>query len=52
VAFQPQDSDRRADTTGPPHYYSDTTDNTLYWYFTVLSWIPLYLIVYVGPRFL
>jgi heme/copper-type cytochrome/quinol oxidase subunit 3 len=34
----------------PAHYYSDTTENTMYWYFTVLSWIPLYLIVYVGPR--
>jgi cytochrome c oxidase subunit III len=36
----------------PPHYYPDTTDNTMYWYFTVASWIPLYLIVYVGPYFL
>jgi heme/copper-type cytochrome/quinol oxidase subunit 3 len=36
----------------PPHYYSDTSDNTMYWFFTVLSWIPLYLIVYVGPRLL
>jgi heme/copper-type cytochrome/quinol oxidase subunit 3 len=36
----------------PPHYYSDTVDNSNYWYFTVLVWIPLYLIVYVGPRFL
>jgi heme/copper-type cytochrome/quinol oxidase subunit 3 len=36
----------------PPHYYSDGVDNTMYWYFTVLSWIPIYLIVYVGPRFL
>ncbi len=34
----------------PPHYYADTTDNTLYWYFTVQSWIPIYLIAYVGPR--
>ena len=36
----------------PPHYYPDTTDNTMYWYFTVLSWVPLFLIVYVGPRLL
>jgi heme/copper-type cytochrome/quinol oxidase subunit 3 len=36
----------------PPHYYVDTTDNSMYWYFTVLSWIPIYLIVYVGPYFL
>jgi heme/copper-type cytochrome/quinol oxidase subunit 3 len=33
----------------PPHFYSDTSDNTMYWFFTVLSWVPLYLIVYVGP---
>lgn len=36
----------------PPHFYPDTTDNSMYWYFTVLSWIPIYLIVYVAPRFL
>jgi cytochrome c oxidase subunit III len=36
----------------PPHYYSDTEDNSTYWMFTILSWIPLYLIVYVGPYFL
>jgi cytochrome c oxidase subunit 3 len=36
----------------PPHYFSDTSDNTMYWLFTVLSWVPLYLLVYVGPRFL
>jgi heme/copper-type cytochrome/quinol oxidase subunit 3 len=36
----------------PPHYFSDTTDNTMYWFFTVLSWVPLFLIVYVGPYLL
>lgn len=36
----------------PPHFYSDTSDNTMYWFFTVLSWLPLYLIVYVAPYFL
>jgi len=36
----------------PPHFYSDTADNSMYWYFTVLSWVPLYLIVYVGPYLL
>jgi hypothetical protein len=35
----------------PPHFFSDTSDNSMYWYFTVLCWVPLYLIVYVGPRF-
>jgi cytochrome c oxidase subunit I+III len=33
----------------PPHFYSDAADNTMYWFFTVLAWVPLYLIVYVGP---
>jgi cytochrome c oxidase subunit 3 len=36
----------------PPHYYTDTCDNTMYWYFMVLSWVPCYLVVYVGPYFL
>jgi heme/copper-type cytochrome/quinol oxidase subunit 3 len=36
----------------PPHYFSDTSDNTMYWLFTVLSYVPIYLLVYVGPRFL
>jgi heme/copper-type cytochrome/quinol oxidase subunit 3 len=36
----------------PPHFYSDTSDNTTYWFFTVLGWVPLYLIVYVAPYFL
>jgi heme/copper-type cytochrome/quinol oxidase subunit 3 len=36
----------------PPHFYSDTMDNSMYWYFTVLAWVPLYLIVYVGPYLL
>jgi heme/copper-type cytochrome/quinol oxidase subunit 3 len=34
----------------PAHVFSDTSDNSFYWYFTVASWIPIYLIVYVGPR--
>ena len=36
----------------PPHYYPDTCDNATYWYFTVLAWIPLYLIVYVSPYYI
>jgi heme/copper-type cytochrome/quinol oxidase subunit 3 len=35
----------------PLRAFSDTTDNTFYWYFTIGIWIPIYLIVYVGPRF-
>jgi len=30
---------------------SDVSDNSFYWYFMVLSWLPLYVIVYLGPRF-
>lgn len=33
----------------PAKAFSDTSDNTFYWYFTVGIWIPIYLIVYVGP---
>jgi len=29
---------------------SDVADNSFYWYFMVLVWVPLYLIVYVGPH--
>jgi cytochrome c oxidase subunit III len=36
----------------PAHFYPDTTDNSMYWFFTVLAWIPIYIIVYVGPYFL
>jgi len=31
------------------HYFSDVCDNSNYWFFTVLAWIPLYLLVYVAP---
>jgi cytochrome c oxidase subunit 3 len=34
----------------PAKAFSDTCDNSFYWYFTVGIWIPIYLIVYVGPR--
>jgi cytochrome c oxidase subunit III len=35
----------------PVKAMSDVADNSFYWYFMVLSWIPLYLIVYLGPQF-
>ena len=48
-----------ADTIGLTFFYwlkpmpikamSDIADNSFYWYFMVLVWVPLYLIVYVGP---
>jgi cytochrome c oxidase subunit 3 len=30
--------------------FSDVSDNSFYWYFVVLSWIPLYAVLYVAPR--
>jgi heme/copper-type cytochrome/quinol oxidase subunit 3 len=48
-----------ADTVGLTLFYwfrrmpikamSDTSDNSFYWYFMVGIWVPIYLIVYVGP---
>ena len=29
---------------------SDVTDNVFYWNFVVLSWIPIYLLLYWFPR--
>ncbi len=33
-------------------YFVDTSDNALYWYFIVLIWLPLYAVIYFGPRVL
>jgi len=30
--------------------FSDVTDNVFYWYFVVLSWLPLYGLIYWVPR--
>jgi heme/copper-type cytochrome/quinol oxidase subunit 3 len=48
-----------ADTVGLALFYwlrrmpikamSDTADNAFYWYFMVGIWVPIYLIVYIGP---
>ena len=32
-------------------HYADATDATFYWYFLVATWIPIYVLVYLGPRF-
>jgi cytochrome c oxidase subunit 3 len=32
--------------------FVDVAENGLYWYFVVLSWIPIYLTVYFAPRWL
>lgn len=29
--------------------FSDTSDNALYWWFVVLSWLPFYGVIYLGP---
>jgi cytochrome c oxidase subunit 3 len=33
-----------------PRRFSDVTDNAFYWYFVVLSWLPLYFLIYWVPR--
>jgi cytochrome c oxidase subunit I+III len=35
-----------------PKRFVDVSENALYWYFVVLFWIPIYLTVYFGPRWL
>jgi cytochrome c oxidase subunit I+III len=38
--------------TGPlkePHF-TDAAENALYWYFVVISWLPVYACVYLAPR--
>lgn len=38
--------------TGPleDRRYVDISENSLYWYFVVLAWIPIYLVLYWGAR--
>jgi cytochrome c oxidase subunit I+III len=40
--------------TGPieEQRFVDFSENALYWYFIVLSFLPVYLLVYFGPRWL
>ena len=33
-----------------PKHWVEVADNCGYWYFAVLSWLPLYLLVFLGPR--
>jgi heme/copper-type cytochrome/quinol oxidase subunit 3 len=35
-----------------PRRFVDVSENALYWNFIVLSWLPVYLIIYFGPRWL
>jgi cytochrome c oxidase subunit III len=38
--------------TGPleGRRYVDVSENARYWYFVVLSWLPIYAVVYLAPR--
>ncbi|PXW26414.1 cytochrome c oxidase subunit I [Paraburkholderia caballeronis] len=38
--------------TGPfeGRRFVDTSENAVYWYFVVLSWLPIYAVVYLAPR--
>ena len=31
-------------------HFVDITENSFFWYFVIITWIPLYLIVFFGPR--
>lgn len=33
-------------------WFPEAADNANYWFFTVLVWVPMYLLVYFGPRWL
>ncbi|HEV7839051.1 MAG TPA: cytochrome c oxidase subunit 3 [Gemmatimonadaceae bacterium] len=33
-------------------HYVHASENAIYWFFTTLSWAPLYVVVFWGPRFL
>lgn len=35
-----------------PERYVDISENSLYWYFIVLWWAPIYLTIYFAPRWL
>ena len=38
--------------TGPleEQRFVDVSENSVYWYFVVLSWLPIYAVVYFAPR--
>jgi heme/copper-type cytochrome/quinol oxidase subunit 3 len=38
--------------TGPleGRRFVDVSENALYWYFVVISWLPIYAVVYLAPR--
>jgi cytochrome c oxidase subunit 3 len=32
------------------HRFVDVSENAMYWYFVVFSWIPIYAVIYLAPR--
>jgi heme/copper-type cytochrome/quinol oxidase subunit 3 len=32
------------------HRFIDVSENSLYWYFVVLTWLPIYAVIYFAPR--
>ncbi len=30
--------------------FVDVTENAMYWYFVVLTWVPIYIVIYIAPR--
>ena len=38
--------------TGPieESHFVDVAENSLYWYFVVFSWLPIYAVIYIAPR--
>lgn len=35
-----------------PKRYADVSDNAFYWYFVVISWLPIWAVLYLVPRVL
>ena len=33
-------------------HFSDVEDDAIYWWFTVLTWLPLYVMIFLSPRFI
>ena len=31
-------------------HFVDVSDNSMYWYFVILSWLPIYAVIYLAPR--
>jgi heme/copper-type cytochrome/quinol oxidase subunit 3 len=38
--------------TFTPKRFVDLSENAMYWYFVVVSWVPIYGVIYLAPRIL